>query len=89
MTTNNVLSDKENKLIDLLKAFPRQNHTDDEACGTIICIVCTAHENGWVDEFIRICEHNRDSSFDDILKLIFTEERFPPLEVIGDNDDDS
>lgn len=40
--------------------------------------------NGWTDEFIRICESNPNASFDEILDLIFTEERFPPLEIVDE-----
>lgn len=88
MAKNNILSDKQKKLIDLLKSYPRPFHTEDDACGLVICIVVAAHENGWTDEFIRICEDNPAVTFSDILSLILTDERFPPLEIVDDSDDE-
>ena len=85
---DNEVTERQNKLIDLLKSYPRPNHTDDDACGLIVCILLAADENGWTDEFIRICEDNPNLTFDEILDLIFTEERFPPLEIVDDDEDD-
>ena len=82
------LSDKQNRLIDLLKHYPRPNHSDDDACGLTICILLAADENGWTDEFIRICEDNPNVTFDEILDLIFDEERFPPLDIIDDDEEE-
>lgn len=82
------LSDKEKKLESLLRSFP-----DDFYCESPIPneyeefigdIVETGRDNGWTDEFIRICESNPNATFDEILDLIFTEERFPPLEIVDD-----
>lgn len=78
--------DKEKKLIDLLKQFPHPNHEGDDYRDTIVGVSLAADENGWTDEFIRICEDNPNSTLDDILALIFTEERFPPLEIVDDDE---
>lgn len=84
MARDDILSEKQNRLIDLLKSYPHPNHSEDDACGLTICILLAADENGWTDEFIRICEDNPNGTFDEILELIFTEERFPRLEVVDD-----
>lgn len=75
---------KEERLMDLLEHFPHPNHIGDDYDGCVICAVAAGREHGWTDEFIRICEDNPSVSFDDILALIFTEERFPPLEIVDD-----
>ncbi len=75
---------KEERLIDLLKQYPHPNHVGEDYTGCIFCISVKATENGWTDEFINICEDNPDTQFDDILALIFTDERFPPLEIVDD-----
>lgn len=81
------MNEKERKLIKLLKSYPHPNHDEDDRKGLIMCAVFSADENGWTDEFIRICENNPNSTFDDILALIFTDERFPPLKITSDEDD--
>ncbi len=78
------LKDDEKKLIKLLKAYPHPNHKLDDHRGLIICISLSASQNGWTREFIGICEKNPDASFDEILNLIMTPERFPALEVVDD-----
>ena len=74
--------DKEKKLIDLLKSFPHPNHEGDDNRDTIVGVSLAVDSNGWTDEFIRICEENPNATFDDILASIFTEDRFPPLEIV-------
>ncbi len=76
--------DKEKKLIDLLKQFPHPNHEGDDYRDTIVGVSLAADEKGWTDEFIRICEDNPNATLDDILALIFSEERFPPLEIVDE-----
>lgn len=88
MNSTDNISDKEVQLIKLLKKYPHPKHNVEQFKGLILCIVMSAHENGWTDEFIRICESNPDATFDDITKLIFTESRFPPLEIIDDDEDE-
>lgn len=78
--------EKERKLIRLLKAYPHPNHTEEDRKVIIIGIMISADENGWTDEFIRICEANPDVTFDEITKLIITEERFPPIEIVDDEE---
>ena len=78
--------EKEKKLIDLLKQFPHPNHEGDDYRDTVVGVSLAADENGWTDEFICICEDNPNATFDDILALIFTEERFPPLEIVDDDE---
>lgn len=76
--------EKERKLIKLLKAYPHPDHTEEDRKGVILAIMISADENGWTDEFIRICEANPDVTFSELTQLIFTEERFPPLEVVDE-----
>ena len=78
--------DKEKKLIDLLKQFPHPNHEGEDFRDTIIGVCLSADANGWTDEFIRICEENSNATFDEILDLIFTNDRFPPLEIVDDEE---
>lgn len=80
------LEEKESKLIKLLKSYPYPNHTKQDRNGVILAIMISADENGWTDEFIRICEANPDATFDEMTKLIFTEERFPALEIVDDEE---
>lgn len=79
--------EKERKLIKLLKAYPHPDHTEEDRKGVILAIMISADENGWTDEFIRICEANPDVTFSELTQLIFTEERFPPLEVVDEEED--
>ena len=81
------VSEKQKKLISLLKNYPHPNHDDDQFKGMILCTLLTADEYGWTDEFIRICEDNTDATFSDILKLIHNEDRFPPLEIVEDEEE--
>lgn len=81
------MNEKERKLIKLLKSYPHPNHTVDDRNGVGILILLSAGQNGWIDDFIQICEDNPNVSFDEILKLIFTEERYPPLEIVDDKDE--
>ncbi len=83
------LSDKEKRLESLLRSF-----SDNYYCNSPIPneyeefvgdIVEAGRENGWTDEFIRICEANPEAEFCDIVKLIYTPERFPPLEIYDDD----
>ncbi len=80
------LTKNEEKLADLLEQFPHPNHTGDDYESCLICISASGRRNGWTDEFIRICEENPNATFDDILALIFTEDRFPPLEIVDDDE---
>lgn len=77
--------DKKRLLVKLLKSFPHPNHIGEDHKDTIVGICIAADANGWIDEFIRICENNPDASFDDILALIHTPERFPPLEIYDED----
>lgn len=72
------------KLMKLLKAYPHPNHEGDDHKETLVGVCLAAEIYGWIDEFIRICEENPNAALDDILALIFTEERFPPLEIVDD-----
>lgn len=75
---------KERQLVGLLKSFPHPDYTDEDRKWIIVAILMSAEENGWTDEFIKICEENPGATFDDVTKLIFTEERFPALEIVDD-----
>lgn len=74
------------KMIDLLKQFPHPNHEGEDFRDTIIGVSFSADAYGWTDEFIRICEENSNATFDEILDLIFTNDRFPPLEIVDDEE---
>lgn len=80
--------EKERRLIKLLKAYPHPDHTEEDRKDVILAIMISADENGWTDEFIRICEANPDVTFSELTQLIFTEERFPPLEVVDEEEGD-
>lgn len=84
------LSEKEKKLETLLRSFPDHYYCDspipNEYEEFIGDIVEDGRENGWTDEFIRICEENPNIEFCDIVKLIYSEERFPPLEIVDDDE---
>ena len=77
-------NNKKKKLMELLKGFPHPNHEGEDHRDTLVGVCLAADANGWIDEFIRICEDNPNAQLDDILALIFTEERFPPLEIVDD-----
>lgn len=81
------MSVKEAKLVSLLENLPHPSHDYDEVCGHIFIIGMEGRENGWTDDFICICEANPEADFSQILKLIFTEERFPPLEIVDDDEE--
>lgn len=83
------LSEKEKKLENLLNAFPDTHYRDcpipnayEEMIGDI---VEAGRKNGWTDEFIRICEANPGVEFCEIVKMVYTDERFPPLEIYDDD----
>lgn len=78
------LTRSEEKLAELLEQYPHPNHTGDDYEHCLICISAAGRQYGWTDEFIRICESNPNATFDEILDLIFTEDRFPPLEIVDD-----
>lgn len=80
------MTEKEAKLIALLGRYPHAERDDDEICGIIYIISRAGRENGWTDEFIRICEANPDITFGELTRLIFTEERFPSLEIVDDEE---
>ena len=80
------LTKNEERLADLLEQFPHANHTGEDYENCLICISAAGRQNGWTDEFIRICEDNPNATLDDIFALIFTEERFPPLEIVDDDE---
>ena len=86
MKIKDEVSEGEIRLIKLLKKYPHPDHDNDQFKGLILCIVMAAEENGWVNEFIRICEDNPDLAFGGITKLIFTGERLPPLEIVDDEE---
>ncbi len=83
------LSAKEIKLNDLLREFPDNFYVNSpipyEYEDTISDIILAGRENGWTDEFIRICEANSGSELNDVVKLIYTPERFPLLEIYDDD----
>lgn len=83
------VSDKLIRLRDLLYEFPQENIDiiPNERTNAVVVACLAADANGWVDEFIRICEDNKGKSFEEIKKLIFTEERFPPLEIVDDDEE--
>lgn len=83
---DNYINEKQKKLISLLKKYPHPNHDDDQFKGLILCTVLSADERGWTDEFVRICEDNPNVSFSEILDLIITEERYPPIEIVDDEE---
>lgn len=80
------MTEKEKRLMHLLKGFPHPNHIGDDYMGINISILSAARKYGWTDEFIRICEENQGLAFDKILSLIFTDERFPPIPVVDDDE---
>ena len=80
------LTKNEERLADLLQQFPHPNHEGDDYESCLICISAVGRERGWTDEFIRICEENSNATFDEILDLIFTNDRFPPLEIVDDEE---
>lgn len=86
------LSEKEQRLERLLRSFPDNYYINspipNEYENFIGDIVEEGRENGWTDEFIRICEANEGAEFCDIVKLIFSKERFPPLEIVDDEDEE-
>ena len=85
---DNEVTESELKLIKLLKNYPHPNHDKEGRQCSVIYILLAGRENGWTDDFVRICENNPNATFDEILDLIFTEERFPPLEIVDDDEDD-
>lgn len=83
------LSKKEQRLEMLLRSFPDNYYCEcpipnayEELVGDI---VEAGRDHGWTDEFIRICEANAGAEFCDIVSLIYSEERFPPLEIYDDD----
>lgn len=82
-----LMTNNEKRLIELIKQYPHPNHSVEDRNGLGICIMLSGRENGWTDDFIRICEDNPNISFDEILELIFSKERFPTLEIV-DNEDE-
>lgn len=79
-------SESETKLIILLEKYQHPDQDDDLFFGIIFCTAYSGRENGWTNEFIRICEANPNATFDEVAKLIFTKERFPPLEIVEDDE---
>lgn len=83
------LSEKEQRLERLLRSFPdncyQQSPIPNEYEEFIGDIVEAGREHGWTDEFIRICEANEGAEFCDIVSLIYSDERFPPLEIVDDD----
>ncbi len=80
-------NETESKLISLLERYKHPEQDDDQFLGVIFCTVYAGRENGWTNEFIRVCEAKPDSTFDEVIKLISTEERFPPLEIVEDDEE--
>ncbi len=82
-------NEKEKKLESLLRGFPDNYYCNcpiPYAYEDIIESTLEAgRENGWTDEFIRICEANPEAEFCDIISMIHTDERFPPLEIYDDD----
>lgn len=82
------LSAKEARLNELLRGFSdnyyRYVSLPDQYEENISDIILAGRANGWTDEFIRICEDNQGMELEDIVRLIFTPERFPPLEIYDD-----
>lgn len=82
-------NEKEKRLETLLRAFPDNFYCNSpipgEYEGLLESTLEAGRENGWTDEFIRICEANPGAEFCDIISLIHTPERFPPLEIYDDD----
>lgn len=85
------LSEKEKRLESLLRSFPDNYYCNspipneyEEFVGDI---VEAGRERGWTDEFIRICETNPGIQFSEIVKIIYSPERFPPPEIVDDDED--
>ena len=76
--------DKDLELMCLLKALPSPDHDNRDKFGLILCAVISGSEHGWTDDFIRICKANADKDFGEVIKLILTEDCFPPLEIVDD-----
>lgn len=72
-------------LVELLKKYPHPNHIGEDHRNAVVGVCLAADLNGWTKDFIRICESNPNVTFDDILELIYTPERFPPLEIYDDD----
>lgn len=83
------LSEKEKELEKLLRAFPDTHYCispiPNEYEEFIGDIVEAGRDHGWTDEFIRICEANTGKEFCEVVKLIYSKERFPPLEIYDDD----
>lgn len=82
------LSEKERKLEALLRDFPHEDFDEspipNDFENGIAFVILDGRDNGWIDEFIRICEANKGLTFTELEPLIYTEERFPPLEIVDD-----
>lgn len=78
--------EKEKKLARILKNYPHPDHSNEDRKWLIVALLMSAHDNGWTDEFIRICENNPSIDFGGILKLLITDDRFPPLEIVDDEE---
>lgn len=82
------LSAKESRLKNLLESFPHKDFDESPVPNDfengVALAVLDGRDNGWTDEFIRICEANKGITFTELEKLIYTEERFPPLEIVDD-----
>lgn len=79
------MNEREKLLFDLLQAFPDHFYVDcpipNQRESLIDSVMTDARENGWTDEFIRICEENKGAEFKDIIKLIFSKDRYPGVMI--------
>lgn len=82
------ITPSEEKLCFLLKQYPHPGRTGEDYENMIIIIALAGRENGWTEEFIRICEANPNVTLDELFELIHTPERFPALEIVDDDDED-
>ena len=82
------LSEKEKRLEALLRSFPDNYYCNspipNEYEEFIGDIVEAGRERGWTDEFISICESNPGVEFSDIVKIVYSHERFPGVEIYDD-----
>lgn len=77
---------KEKRLIQTLKSLPFYNYTEDERKSIIVLTCITAEENGWIDLLQKICDDNPNATLEEVFDLYYSEERFPPLEIVDDEE---
>lgn len=78
--------EKAKKLVQTLKSLPFSDYSEEEKRSIIILTCVTAEENGWIDLLQKICDDNPQATLEEVLELYYSEERFPPLEVVEDEE---